>query len=60
MPQFSLANYIALRSLVSHAERSGVPHFVVTPAKSALVALRRFFPSFEQWEREQAAREKTP
>lgn len=60
MPDFSLADYIALRSIVLEAELRGYDADsikVIERAKSALHSLRKFFPSFDLWEREQLARQ---
>lgn len=53
MPQFTLADYIALRTIITLAERFGVTPILVTRARDALDALRKFFPAFEQFERDQ-------
>lgn len=59
MPQITLANYIALRQIVIDAEHRGYDNEslkVIEQAKDALHALRKFFPPFDLWEREQLAR----
>lgn len=59
MPQITLAHYIALRAMVQFHEGSGYDAEslkLIEEAKDALFALRKFFPVFDLWEREQAAR----
>jgi DNA-directed RNA polymerase subunit F len=56
MPQITLANYIALREAVELLEHMGHEGSLLDQARDALHALRKFFPPFDLWEREQAAR----
>lgn len=56
MPQITLANYIALRETVEALEFLGHEGDLLDKARDALHALRKFFPPFDLWEREQAAR----
>lgn len=59
MPNITLAHYIALRAMVTFHEGSGYDTEslkLIEEAKEALHALRKFFPAFELWEREQVAR----
>ncbi|MBX3535800.1 MAG: hypothetical protein KF826_15745 [Xanthobacteraceae bacterium] len=59
MPDFTLKDYIALHTIVAFhdgADLDGEAAKIVNDARDALHALRKFFPSFDLWEREQAAR----
>lgn len=56
MPDFTLKDYVALREAVEALECIGHEGAVLDRARDALHALRKFFPSFDLWEREQAAR----
>ncbi|MGE0602190.1 MAG: hypothetical protein AB7O46_00205 [Xanthobacteraceae bacterium] len=53
MPEFSLSQYIALKDAVDVTRLEGA---ALERAREALYSLRKFFPSIELWEREQAAR----
>lgn len=59
MPQITIQHYIALREVVETLEGMGYDTDslkTLNAARDALHALRKFFPVFDLWEREQAAR----